>query len=243
MPGSVPCDACAFRRVKCDGNNPCRVCVKNGQSCTFLKIRRRRGPKGPRTATKAKVEQLQAQLSRPSAACSGLNSQPISLQAYFSYLDLYRDSLYTTWPIVSVESLKSRLKNRQPVDDEAHALAAALSAATILQLRMSRNPAMKQTLSLTTNVSAEDFVGECLCYRTQHNYRMFINLDQLLTSLFLHMYYANTSQMYLATFALRETVTYADLLRLGDSITLNSLCQEERELRLRVYWVLFVTER
>lgn len=235
---SVPCDACALRRVKCDGNNPCWICIKNDQHCTFLKVRRRRGPKGPRKSTKIKLEQLQAQLSSPWA--STLDQRPISLGTYFTYLDIYKDSLYTTWPIVRIDSLKSRLNDRPTIDYESYALAAALSAATIVQLKLSRNEAMTEKADV---MEGEDFVKECLRHRNQCNYQNSISIDLLLTSLFLHMYYANTGQMNAATFALREAITYADLLRFGDPTTLESVCRDERELRLRVFWVLFVTER
>ncbi|EEA26515.1 hypothetical protein EYB25_003752 [Talaromyces marneffei] len=235
---SVPCDACALRRVKCDGNNPCWICIKNGQQCTFLKVRRRRGPKGPRKSTKIKLEQLQAQLSLPRA--NTLDQKPISLGIYFTYLDIYKDSLYTTWPIVSIDSLKARLNDRQTIDYESYALAAALSAATIVQLKLTRSEAMTKKALI---MEGEDFVKECLRHRNQCNYQNSININLLLTSLFLHMYYANTGQMNAATFALRETITYSDLLRLGDPFTLQFVYRDERELRLRVFWVLFVTER
>jgi hypothetical protein len=163
----------------------------------------------------------------------------ISLETYFTYLDVYKDTLYTTWPIVSIDLLKSRLSENRAVDSESYALAAALSAATIVQLKLSWSKAMTEALVM----EGEDFVRECLRHRNQCNYQDTITINLLLTSLFLHIYYANTGQINAATFALREAVTYADLLRLGDSITLKSVCRDERELRLRVFWVLFVTER
>lgn len=235
---SVPCDACALRRVKCDGNNPCWICIKNDQRCTFLKVRRRRGPKGPRKSTKIKLDQLQAQLS--SSCTNALDERPISLGTYFIYLDIYKDSLYTTWPIVSIDSLKARLNDRRAIDNESYALAAALSAATIVQLKLSRNESMSEK---ALSMEGEDFVKDCLRHRTQYDHQNSITVNSLLTSLFLHMYYANTGHMSAATFALRETITYADLLRLGDPTTLKSVCSDERDLRLRVFWVLFVTER
>lgn len=235
---SVPCDGCALRRVKCDGNNPCWICIKHNQQCTFLKVRRRRGPKGPRKATKIKLEQFQAQLSSPGA--NSLDHSPISLGDYFTYLDIYKEALYTTWPIVSVDSLKARLSDCQVVDHESYALAAALSAATIMQLKLTRS---ETTAEKAPVIEAEDFAKDCLWHRNQYNHQNAITVNSLLNSLFLHMYYANTGQMNAATFALRETITYADLLRLGDPTSLGTVCREGKELRLRVFWVLFVTER
>ncbi|KAJ5535547.1 hypothetical protein N7527_001801 [Penicillium freii] len=117
-------------------------------------------------------------------------------------------------------------------------MAAALCAATILQLRL---PDEKG--DGTSSVVSETFVRDCLRYRNTLVYSKPISTEMLLTSLFLHMYYANSNQVHAATFALRDAITSAHLLRLDDHITLESLPDGQRELRIRIFWVLFVTER
>ncbi|KAL4944192.1 hypothetical protein BDV06DRAFT_210490 [Aspergillus oleicola] len=268
MPLTLPCDACSFRRVKCDGKNPCSTCLRREQSCTYLKVRKRRGPKGPRRSTNARVQAMQRNLGIEKS-CSmreasipasdetntpasttpelddalGLPPLPplpvrrrISLQTYYTYIDIYRSQLYTVWPVVSTNALKAQLGDSE--NTEAYALAAALCAATLAQLRLPGHTTARESI-VTTSV---DFVRECMKRKTEYSHQSSANLESLLTSLFLHMYYANVDQISLATFALRDAVTHAHLLNLG--IGQAQDCQiEERQRRLRIYWVLLVTER
>ncbi|KAL5045443.1 hypothetical protein BDW71DRAFT_214986 [Aspergillus fruticulosus] len=260
MPLTLPCDACSFRRVKCDGKNPCSTCLRREQSCTYLKVRKRRGPKGPRRSTNARVQAMQKNLGIEKScsmrecslpASDGIPTSPdlsdaalpvrrrISLSTYYTYIDIFRSQLYTVWPIVSTNALKAQLNDIG--DTESHALAAALCAATLAQLRLPGHSQAQEPFLVTSS----DFVRECIRLRTDHNPQSSASLDSLLTSLFLHMYYANVDQIPLATFALRDAITHAHLLSLGNRELLEVLedSQDERQLRLRIYWILLVTER
>ncbi|KAL4968347.1 uncharacterized protein BDV14DRAFT_212055 [Aspergillus stella-maris] len=270
MPLTLPCDACSFRRVKCDGKNPCSTCLRREQSCTYLKVRKRRGPKGPRRSTNARVQAMQRNLgiekscsmreasipasdetNTPSSSSPDLDDalglpppslsplpvrRRISLQTYYTYIDIYRSQLYTVWPVVSTNALKAQLGDA--TNTEAYALAAALCAATLAQMRLPGHTSAQESV-LTTSA---DFVRVCLSLRTEYSHQSSASLESLLTSLFLHMYYANVDQTSLATFALRDAVTHAHLLNLGVEQTQNGHI-EERQCRLRVYWVLLMTER
>ncbi|KAL4878847.1 hypothetical protein BJY04DRAFT_220681 [Aspergillus karnatakaensis] len=256
MPLTLPCDACSFRRVKCDGKNPCSTCLRREQSCTYLKVRKRRGPKGPRRSTNARVQAMQKNLGIEKSCsmreCSlpasdeiatspeagetpQLSHRRIPLSTYYTYIDIFRSQLYTVWPIVSTNLLKARLNDAENI--ESYALAAALCAATLAQLRL---PGHTQTQE--PFVTSTDFVRECLRMRSAYHPNA-ASLESLLTSLFLHMYHANVDQIPLATFALRDAITHAHLLNLGSGYLLKTLQPEERQLRLRVYWILLVTER
>ncbi|KAL4871085.1 hypothetical protein BDV12DRAFT_206933 [Aspergillus spectabilis] len=258
MPLTLPCDACSFRRVKCDGKNPCSTCLRREQSCTYLKVRKRRGPKGPRRSTNARVQAMQKNLGiekscsmrECSLPASDDNATPpeadhtpqpstqrISLSTYYTYIDIFRSQLYTVWPIVSTNSLKAQLNDVENI--EFYALAAALCAATLAQLRLPGHIRAQEPFLVTSS----DFVRECLWFRAQYEYQNNASLESLRTSLFLHMYYANVDQIPLATFALRDAITHAHLLNLGNRQLLKGLQPEDRQLRLRVYWILLVTER
>ncbi|KAL4931989.1 uncharacterized protein BDV17DRAFT_301546 [Aspergillus undulatus] len=260
MPLTLPCDACSFRRVKCDGKNPCSTCLRREQSCTYLKVRKRRGPKGPRRSTNARVQAMQRNLgiekscSMREASLPASDETPtspelddpllpplpvrrrISLSTYYTYIDIFRSQLYTVWPIVSINRLKAQLSDSQ--NTEAYALAAALCAATLAQLRLPGHTNAQEPILVTS----ADFVRECTRMRTGHGYQNIASLESLLTSLFLHMYYANVDQIPLATFALRDAITHAHLLNLGHESNKDAQV-EEKQLRLRTYWVLLVTER
>ncbi|KAL4797917.1 hypothetical protein BDV19DRAFT_377386 [Aspergillus venezuelensis] len=270
MPLTLPCDACSFRRVKCDGKNPCSTCLRREQSCTYLKVRKRRGPKGPRRSTNARVQAMQRNLgiekscsmreasipasdetNTPSSSSPDIDDalglpppslsplpvrRRISLQTYYTYIDIYRSQLYNVWPVVSTNALKARLGDA--TNTEAYALAAALCAVTLAQLRLPGHTTAQESVILTS----ADFARECLRLRSEYSHQSSASLESLLTSLFLHMYYANVDQTSLATFALRDAVTHAHLLNLGVEQPQNSQI-EERQCQLRVYWVLLMTER
>jgi hypothetical protein len=257
MPQSLPCDACSLRRVKCDGKNPCSTCLARAQPCTYLKIRKRRGPRGPRKSTNTKIHAMQKDLGMTMSSMrtcpppcgdhedlfSSVGPSPhrqISLSTYYTYIDIFRTRLYTVWPIVSANSLKARLSHTEVINPEAYALAAALCAATLAQLRL---PGHNQRAGQSSQATSGDFVRECLRFRASFDYQSSASLDSLLTSIFLHMYYANVDRITLATFALRDAITYAHLLNLRNRETLDSLQPEQRQLRLRIYWILLVTER
>ncbi|KAL4877599.1 hypothetical protein BJY04DRAFT_221971 [Aspergillus karnatakaensis] len=255
MPKQTPCDACALRRVKCDACNPCTWCLKHDQPCTNLRIRRRRGPKGPRPSTIMRVTEQRTRSPRtdrdlissspiPSHSTTAATPAPqasgrITPSQYLPYLDMYQSKLYAIWPVVAAEDLKARLCDDQHIEPDVIALAAALSAATILQLRLLDEDADSSSAAATS----EAFVRECLRHRTTLTSVNTISTNLLLISLFLHMYYANTEQVHAATFALRDAITYTHLLRLDDEDTLDSLPVAEREVGIRIFWVLFVTER
>jgi hypothetical protein len=152
---------------------------------------------------------------------------------------MYQSKLYAIWPVVAAENLKARLCDEAHIEPDVHALAAALSAATILQLRLLDAESDISSAAATS----EAFVRECLRHRNTLTSSNTISTNLLLIPLFLHMYYANTGQIHAATFALRDAITYVHLLRLDDEDTLDSLPVEEREVGIRIFWVLFVTER
>ncbi|KAJ4256032.1 hypothetical protein NW762_009106 [Fusarium torreyae] len=59
---SKPCDGCSLRRVRCNGGSPCTECTKRSLQCTYLRVPRKRGPKGPRTSTSERVVMYQKQI-------------------------------------------------------------------------------------------------------------------------------------------------------------------------------------
>lgn len=161
----------------------------------------------------------------------------IPLCTYYTYIDIFRSQLYTVWPIVSTNKLKAQLWDIE--NTESYALAAALCAATLAQLRL---PGHSQAQEQST-VTSSDFVRECVRFRNDYNHQSSPSLESLLMSLFLHMYYANVDQIALATFALRDAITHAHLLNLGNGQQFKDCHIEEWQLRLRAYWILLVTER
>ncbi|KAJ6109965.1 hypothetical protein N7486_002200 [Penicillium sp. IBT 16267x] len=167
------------------------------------------------------------------------SSSRISISTYYAVLDVFQARLYDIWPITNIEHLKLQLKSSES-DPTSYALAAALCAATLAQIRLWLAPTpYLEDLSVTS----EDFVKECLRIRLDHHFHQEPSLPALITSVFLHMYYANRDQITPATISLREAITYADLLRLCHNPPPDPAQSELWQLELRCYWILFVTER
>lgn len=254
-----PCDGCALRRVKCEDSRPCRECRLRGIECTVLRARKKRGPKGgPRTATKARVEEFQrsikdpeshpansfeenAESSRSLSETPSLQSNPqppyrLPLADYKRFLGVFKQNSYSTWPVVDCDKVLSDMTQNDQ-DHESHALAASLCAATIAQLRLPEHTNQRNTLS------SLQFATDCLQSREQYDYRETFSIASVLIPFFLHVYYANANKLRTAGLFLREAITYVQLLELGHPEIYSHLCKRERALRLRVYWLLLISER
>lgn len=265
MRSITPCDGCALRRVRCRGGHPCVECQRRSLTCTFLRIPKKRGPKGPRLATGCRIKTFQKDLEKanppsrdlhPTSTSTSTQQQPaegspnlpthpppapclhhIPLSSYLEFLEIFRHRLYPVWPIVSYDDLISRLRADNQ-DFEAYALAGALCAAVISQLRLLEHAAS------FLPVSSRHFQMESERLRILFDYRDHYSMASLLTSFFLHVYFANTNKLQTAGLCLREAIAYAHGLELHRPESFASLAAiSEHQLRLRVYWILFISER
>ncbi|TDZ13645.1 putative sucrose utilization protein SUC1 [Colletotrichum orbiculare MAFF 240422] len=265
---SNPCDGCSLRRVRCTGGTPCNECRKRSLECTFMRIQRKRGPKGPRSSTSAKVAQYQEQIrqdqqlcpenqsspspSCPYSTCSGVvpaahqnkGAARLPLELYIKYLERFRDGLACVWPVVDVGSLVSRLVSNAPDDHEAFALAGAVCAAVIVQIRLSQLRTSKSNgASPNLNDVAEGFARHSQYLRDQYDYRESESTDSLLTAFFLHIYFTNTDRTRAGAVYLHEAIAQLSVLNLHRPETFDELSVDHRELMLRIFWLVFVTER
>ncbi|KAF4980245.1 hypothetical protein FZEAL_3704 [Fusarium zealandicum] len=257
-----PCDGCTLRRVKCDETRPCHECRIRGIECTILRVRRKRGPKGgPRSSTKARVEEFQKNIkdtcdqgsstrgfdnieashhdegfSQTLATTLQLPSYRLPLQDYQRFLGIFKVQAYSIWPVVDCDDLLARITQKDK-DLEARALAASLCAATIAQLRLPEHAKPRNT------TSSLQFSVDCLQLRDLYDYRETFTIASVLIPFFLHVYYANADKLRTAGLFLRESITYVQLLGLGQPDLYTHLDKREKSLRLRVYWLLFISER
>ncbi|KAF5018252.1 hypothetical protein F66182_9781 [Fusarium sp. NRRL 66182] len=253
-----PCDGCALRRVKCEEGRPCHECRIRGIECTVLRARKKRGPKGgPRSTTKAKVERFQKSITNlnnqslngaeiadqdNSDSPSGSSRSPprppyrLPLDEYQRILDISKQKTYSIWPVFNADHLLTNIKDNDQ-DYESHALAASLCAATIAQLRLPEHAGPRNT------PSSLQFAAECLQLRELYDYRETFTVASILIPFFLHVYYANANKLRTSGLFLRETVTYVQLMQLGDVETYSHLAKQEQALRIRVYWLMLISER
>ncbi|KXL41857.1 MAG: hypothetical protein FE78DRAFT_116442, partial [Acidomyces sp. 'richmondensis'] len=249
------CDGCKIRKIRCGGGDACKACVIAGIRCTYIKVQQPRGPRRMRSTTRLLIEQAQRGDISPEGqppqspadghetveAQYGSQSFPfrISTNILIPALYIYHVRMFPVWPIVNVEEVVAALQTDSEAKDfETHALATAIASATFGQLRLDQSSLSNSTV--TTN----DFATACLRARNMWDYKAQVNLNTVRTSFFLHVYYENQdsggSQSLLY---LREAITSAQMMGLHRESSYADLSLEEKQIRRRVLWLLFVTER
>ncbi|KAF3935718.1 hypothetical protein ABW19_dt0208545 [Dactylella cylindrospora] len=216
----------------------------------FARVRRKRGPKGPRITTSEKVQQIQEDLisARLSAtqgsllhnAVNGAASENVNItyEDYIRYLDIFKQRLYSVWPVLDCDDLIQRLSD-DPSDHETYALAASLCSAVIAQLRLPEH----ETEPSSRSITSWHFSQEAQKLRQLFEYRETFSIASLLTSFFLHIYYANAEKLRSAGFFLREAIGCSFGLRMHESESYVPTWERENQLKIRIFWVLFISER
>ncbi|KAF9883382.1 hypothetical protein FE257_003549 [Aspergillus nanangensis] len=243
------CDGCKIRKIKCAGGQPCQACTNARIKCTYIRVQQPRGPQRLRSTTKYLIDQTQRQQDDVASSTASLGGTtggtlpedsrlPTNILA--SPLYIYHVRMYPVWPIVDVEHVISRLQQDPDSDEtlETYALATAVAAATIAQLRLGSSACAEKSLA------ADTFAAESLRVRASSGYRSRLSLNSVRTSFFLHVYYENQksggseSLLYL-----REAISLAQMMHLHRESAYAALPKEEQQMRRRVLWLLFVTER
>ncbi|WQF77650.1 hypothetical protein CDEST_02664 [Colletotrichum destructivum] len=154
-------------------------------------------------------------------------------------LCIYRLRLFPVWPIIAVEEIMASL-SRDADDLESYVLANAVGAATISQLKLA-------TTDNDDPATANSMEAECQRSRMSLQEREGgppMNLNWLRTSFFLHVYHENQqpggakSLLYL-----REAITIAQIMGLHKESSYAALPLPEQQMKRRILWLLFVTER
>ncbi|PWY89884.1 hypothetical protein BO70DRAFT_330003 [Aspergillus heteromorphus CBS 117.55] len=212
------CDGCKIRKIRCGGGQPCQSCFNARIKCTYIRVQQPRGPQKLRATT---------------------NRSRIPTNILAAPLYIYHVRMYPVWPIVDVETVMSILQqDTEEQDHETYALATAVAAATIAQLRLGQNSLPDKS------ITAETFATECMKARRLCDYRSKLNLNNVRTAFFLHVYYENQqSGASESLLYLREAITLAQMMCLHREASYSSLPPDEQQMRRRVLWLLFVTER
>lgn len=240
------CDACKIRKVKCSETAPCRGCVASGIACTFKRIQATRGPRSLRAKTMQKISAAQVADEEPRPAYSdrsdrsdrspeevrGPEQSPFALaeqpsaspsRDLLQALEIYRQRLYPVWPIVDVQELREGLAAGVP---GLRLLATSIRLATLAQLRLEV-------------LSPQDVPRTCL-----EDYDDDLGLNGLRVAFFLHIYHENqTPGGGKSLLYLRQAITIAQVMRLEREASYVGLSQVEQQMRRRILWLLFVTER
>ena len=156
------------------------------------------------------------------------------------YLEVYQERGYPIWPVVDTEALLARLLTH-PADMEAYGLAAAICAAAISQFQIDAEPG--SPVEGHYRVSSALFESEAKRARRQFDHMEYVTISSLLSTFFLHVYSANVGRMTASTILLGEAITKAHVIGLHKVSSYRGLSVEEQQYNLRIYWLLFITER
>ncbi|KAG7719008.1 hypothetical protein KL949_002132 [Ogataea haglerorum] len=258
-----PCDACAIRRVKCDIDSctggVCSNCLTHNVPCTNLRVRHKSGPKKYARSNKhPKVSDQgsSTQSTLPAHVCA------LSLRQIITYLEIYHSIFYDIWPVVSIQNTvsvltrSSSLENVEQVfqlanvsndfritiaEDNAqeYALCCALCA-TIAQY----HSFVEYTPGKSDLDNAGLYAQEARRIIYQYRLKSTPNIDLLLTSFFLHKFYAIApGQQHRGLIYLREAVSLAEVLKMHEPQSLFHLSPFEAHRQKKIYYLLVVTER
>lgn len=180
-------------------------------------------------------------------------------QAFQPYLHLFFSRLYPIFPVVDrkdfLDNFMAVENQRTPLQPGEYAFLTALSAAVLLQLNVAE---ISNIAGPASHSRASDFLGtetgiETLsagflvsqCIQTRQQWPFMETADDLniLTSFFLFAYYGNMDQPRSAWYYLREAISFALSLRLGEESSYTGLDEQTAQRYRRLYWLLFITER
>lgn len=250
------CDACKLRKVKCSGGEECNQCAHLNLHCVYSaklssianKANNRTNIKRGRIISLYKQGVSSALLDHKTTAITSealfvAHYAPNKVDQQFNekfFLNLipdYMTIIFPGFPVISELELKKAIGHMAD-NSVCCALVYAVGAATI-------------TLS---TASIESLPGvkkqaEFLCTRSLDIRGPFrpheqISVTYIMTSCFLHICCAGQQDHDGAWFYLRESITLTQLLRINESEEVDPPTRkDDKMVRQRLYWMLFVHER
>lgn len=164
----------------------------------------------------------------------------ISISCISQYLDIYQARGYGIWPVVDTEALTARLLTHAD-DVEAYALATAICAAIVSQFSIDAEPG--SPVEGHYRVSSGVFEAEATKARVESDHMENVTIYSILSSFFLHVYSANIGRMNASTVFLGEAIFKAHIVGLHKTTYYHAMNPEQTQHALRIYWLLFITER
>jgi len=166
------------------------------------------------------------------------------------HVKLFLRWMFPLWPILSPNDLLEACNEVDILPPVKYCLLLSICAATNIQLKLSSNHSLAD-LAEPNDVSDEVIapytqqylLNESVKVRNNLNSAEELDIDALLTSMFLFSAFANTLQHQQARFYLSQTVTYCVALRLNDESSYAVYSIVDRELNCRIFWLVYILER
>ncbi|RDL33198.1 uncharacterized protein BP5553_08637 [Venustampulla echinocandica] len=165
-----------------------------------------------------------------------------------AHIHVFLKHLFPIMPIVNAEELLRDGNRPESLSAPRYVSIAALCAATHIQLKLDgvesvaevENPTATDTIARFT----DEFILSCaLKAREQYDIIEDSGIDSLLSSFFLFAAYGNLDKQKHAWFYLSQCLSQSNALGLHNESTYSGLDPVDAEMRRRIFWILFVTER
>ncbi|KAL7927387.1 fungal-specific transcription factor domain-containing protein [Trichoderma austrokoningii] len=190
-------------------------------------------------------------LALASASASGIatehDKQRLAV-ALAAHVQVFMKHLFPIMPVINDRELLADSLRLDELSPSRYAFLLSLCAATRIQLKLDHAEEYDET-SVGINTSLDSpLTGEALLAAAEQARRQFnvvddLSLDTLLTSFFLFAGYGNLEKHSHAWFYLNQAISLALSMGLHSESAYSNLEESEREIRRRVFWLLFVTER
>ncbi|CAN6640134.1 hypothetical protein TRVA0_018S00364 [Trichomonascus vanleenenianus] len=222
------CDACRRRKVKCSRARPeCQQCKNLNLRCEYRQIGRisRLG------IERGKVIREYVKSSADQSADASPSNESLEVEFYKGFMDEYAESIYPVFPVISKEELLSHISKMDSgtASGAESSLVCAACAMTFSRIRAPFQPGEQDYEEIVRQL-----LEKALALRGTLGSRDSLNLENIMTSVFLSSCFVSIHEVDLAWFYLREAITMVTILKL----------ESDRVPRYeRLYWMLFIHER
>jgi hypothetical protein len=169
----------------------------------------------------------------------GPAKQRISSTELGAHVGLFFQRLYYIMPITD-STLIADCANPDALHPQRYAYLVALSAATHLQLNLDIGG---YESSMDNLISGQDLIDEAVRAFREYDSLEHPHLDSLLTMFFLFCAYGNLNKSDYAWHYLSQAISFLQILKMDREELYVGLPPAEIEVRRRVYWLIFITER
>lgn len=190
---------------------------------------------------------LETPTSEPSASGDEFCTSQLSM-AVAANVQVFLEHLLPIMPVVRGSELLADTLQFHQQSLPRQALILSLCAATRIQLKLDNTEGSEHTKTDPNASLGLPLTGTGLLSAAKLKIRQFdivdnLSLDSILTSFFLFAAYGNLEQHHHAAFYLSESLTMALSLGLDNEAMYADIPASDRDLRRRIFWLLFVTER
>lgn len=235
---TLACKNCRARKVRCDKAYPCSLCLNSGLACRYNasepRIKPHRGP-GARILTQLRRDSKSPEHSWPSNNQSRYDCR-IPEELIKRCIAYFFDEIYPNMPIIS-PSIQQITFSHMAADTELYSLVAALCALTLLQ------PSTIPWPDKNALQQGQYCLSEAERSRTLYNHIESATVNSVVTSYLVHSCYYALHMDKSSWFYLREAITLAQENSMDQENSYDNMESEQKELRRRVFWLLFITER